>query len=45
METAGGGGYGDSALRDPERLKADIADGKIGADGARESWSSSEQST
>jgi N-methylhydantoinase B len=36
METAGGGGYGDPGLRDPESLRADIADGKIGADGARD---------
>jgi N-methylhydantoinase B len=35
METAGGGGYGDPALRDAERLRADIADGKVGTDRAR----------
>jgi N-methylhydantoinase B len=35
FETAGGGGYGDPAARDPERVQADLADGKIGAEGAK----------
>ncbi|HTZ37923.1 MAG TPA: hydantoinase B/oxoprolinase family protein [Stellaceae bacterium] len=29
IETAGGGGYGDPALRDPARAAADAADGKV----------------
>jgi N-methylhydantoinase B len=35
FETAGGGGYGDPAARDPEQVRADLADGKISADGAK----------
>jgi N-methylhydantoinase B len=35
FETAGGGGYGDPAARDPQQVRADIADGKISADGAK----------
>jgi N-methylhydantoinase B/oxoprolinase/acetone carboxylase alpha subunit len=31
LETAGGGGYGPAAERDPSALRADIADGKVGA--------------
>jgi N-methylhydantoinase B len=34
METAGGGGYGDPAARDPARVRADLEDGKISAKGA-----------
>jgi N-methylhydantoinase B len=34
FETAGGGGYGDPAARDPEKVRADLADGKISAEGA-----------
>ncbi len=30
VETAGGGGYGDPARRPPDRVAADIADGKVG---------------
>ena len=29
--TAGGGGWGDPAARDPERREADVADGKVSA--------------
>ena len=29
VETAGGGGYGDPRRRAPERIAADIADGKV----------------
>jgi N-methylhydantoinase B len=35
METAGGGGYGDSAARDPSQVRADLADGKISPEGAK----------
>jgi N-methylhydantoinase B len=35
METAGGGGYGDPAARDPTRVRADLADGKISGEGAK----------
>jgi N-methylhydantoinase B len=35
METAGGGGYGDPAARDPAQVRDDIADGKISAEGAK----------
>jgi N-methylhydantoinase B len=35
FETAGGGGYGDPAGRDPEAVKADAADGKIGPEGTK----------
>jgi len=35
METAGGGGYGDPAARDPAQLRADMEDGKVSAEGAR----------
>jgi N-methylhydantoinase B len=34
FETAGGGGYGDPARRDRDRVRLDIADGKISAEGA-----------
>jgi N-methylhydantoinase B len=33
LETSGGGGFGDPALRDPEWLRSDVADGKVGAEG------------
>ncbi len=36
VETAGGGGHGDAHAREPERVAADIADGKIGAAAARQ---------
>jgi N-methylhydantoinase B len=35
FETAGGSGYGDPARRDPEDVRADLADGKISAEGAK----------
>jgi N-methylhydantoinase B/oxoprolinase/acetone carboxylase alpha subunit len=35
MAGAGGGGYGDPVARDTERVQADLADGKISAEGAR----------
>jgi N-methylhydantoinase B len=35
FETAGGGGYGDPAARDPAQVRADLADGKISAEGAK----------
>ena len=35
METAGGGGYGDPAARDPAKLRGDLADGKISTEGAK----------
>ena len=34
FETAGGGGYGDPARRDPQKVRADLADGKISTEGA-----------
>jgi N-methylhydantoinase B len=34
FETAGGGGYGDPRQRDPQKLRDDLADGKISAEGA-----------
>ena len=34
FETAGGGGYGDPARRDPEQVGLDLADGKISPKGA-----------
>jgi len=35
METAGGGGYGDPAAREREKLRADIEDGKVSAEAAK----------
>jgi N-methylhydantoinase B len=35
FQTAGGGGYGDPARRDPQEVRADLADGKISTEGAR----------
>ncbi|HEV2956700.1 MAG TPA: hydantoinase B/oxoprolinase family protein [Xanthobacteraceae bacterium] len=35
FETAGGGGYGDPAARDPAQVRADLADGKISPEGAK----------
>jgi N-methylhydantoinase B len=34
LRTAGGGGFGDPAKRDPAAITADIADGYVTADGA-----------
>jgi N-methylhydantoinase B len=35
FETAGGGGYGDPRRRDPQKVRDDLSDGKISAEGAR----------
>jgi N-methylhydantoinase B len=35
FETAGGGGYGDPARRDPAAVAADVADGKVSEEGAK----------
>jgi N-methylhydantoinase B/oxoprolinase/acetone carboxylase alpha subunit len=35
FETAGGGGYGDPARRDPAAVAADVVDGKLSAGAAR----------
>ena len=35
FETAGGGGYGDPPRRDPQKVRDDLADGKISSEGAR----------
>src|SRR5262249_10719096 len=34
FETAGGGGYGDPTRRDAQKVRADLADGKISTEGA-----------
>jgi N-methylhydantoinase B len=36
--SAGGGGYGDPFLRDPELVLADVRDGKVTAEGARRDY-------
>lgn len=38
METAGGGGYGPPAARDPDAVLADVLDGKISATAARATY-------
>ncbi len=35
FETAGGGGHGDPARRDAQKVRADLADGKISAEAAK----------
>ena len=35
METAGGGGYGDPAAREREKVRADVEDGKVSEEGAK----------
>jgi N-methylhydantoinase B len=35
FETAGGGGYGDAARRDPDKVRSDLLDGKTSPQGAR----------
>jgi N-methylhydantoinase B len=35
---AGGGGYGDPKLRDPDAVRADLRDGYISADAARRDY-------
>jgi N-methylhydantoinase B len=37
-EQAGGGGWGDPALRDPSAIAADLADGKISPERARSDY-------
>ena len=41
IETPGGGGYGDARMRSPERVRDDVADGKVSIEKARElyGWS------
>ena len=39
IATAGGGGYGSPAERDPALVQADLRDGKISLDAAREFYS------
>jgi N-methylhydantoinase B/oxoprolinase/acetone carboxylase alpha subunit len=36
--TAGGGGWGDPAARNPAELAADIANGKVSANAAEVAW-------
>ncbi len=38
MRSSGGGGYGDSLLRDPERVRADVAFGYVSATRARDGY-------
>ena len=38
VESAGGGGYGDPERRDRDRVRADLADGKVSAEAAREAY-------
>jgi len=38
MDAAGGGGYGDPLERDPERVAADLADGYVSPEKAREDY-------
>jgi N-methylhydantoinase B len=38
MDAAGGGGYGDPLTRDPELVAADVADGLVSLDAAREDY-------
>ncbi|MFB6304710.1 MAG: hydantoinase B/oxoprolinase family protein [Haloferacaceae archaeon] len=38
LRTPGGGGYGDPTERDPERVRADVADGKVSREAAREAY-------
>ena len=37
-DQAGGGGYGPASARDPDRIRADVADGKVSAGAARSSY-------
>ena len=36
--TAGGGGYGDPAERDPQRIADDVADGKVTPEAAKRDY-------
>ncbi|MBI5485775.1 MAG: hypothetical protein HY905_00430, partial [Deltaproteobacteria bacterium] len=38
MDAAGGGGYGDPLSRDPESVAADVADGLVGLESARDDY-------
>lgn len=38
LETPGGGGYGDALLRDPEIVRADVIEGYVSAEKAREAY-------
>ena len=38
LETPGGGGLGDPRSRDRERVRADVADGLVSAEAAREEY-------
>jgi N-methylhydantoinase B len=38
MDAAGGGGYGDSLDRDPELVEADVAEGYVSLESAREDY-------
>ena len=38
LRTSGGGGLGDPRERDPERIAADIEDGFVGRDAARNDY-------
>ena len=44
-EQAGGGGFGDPALRDPDAIRGDLRNGKISPDRAREDYGFEEKST
>ncbi|WP_372624603.1 hydantoinase B/oxoprolinase family protein [Falsiroseomonas sp.] len=43
IETAAGGGWGDPRARDPERVRDDLADGKISATAARDIYGLAER--
>ncbi|TDB86601.1 hypothetical protein E1264_17465 [Actinomadura sp. KC216] len=38
IRTTGGGGWGDPLDRDPSRVAADVRDGKVSVDGARDDY-------
>ena len=38
MQSAGGGGFGDPFARDPERVREDVASGRVSADRARDGY-------
>jgi N-methylhydantoinase B len=43
MQYAGGGGYGDPAARDPERIRADIKNGYISAEAAQRDYGAGDE--
>lgn len=45
FQLSGAGGYGDPAERDPAKIKADLADGYVTPDGARNHYGYSSQET